>query len=523
MITPSSLKFYVYPPSSAQSTTNITQIPTAELTDVSDIMVQTGWQIQTQYSRQSDTAIFYFEVEVPYDPVSDSYGNYTLPILPLSQYMFYNVTTSTVIAAGLVVNVLTYYEYPNLLKFEVETQGWQSYLAKAVTVSTWSGMTAGQILLAVLQPNASGQTPYGIIAKSINNGGYVYDDYGPTYAAGSANNPHQGLVQFNGVALQDVTTQLQKLASVSTVWGCYVDSNANLHFGPAETENATTVILTASLTSEGSTIYAAPKRDGQLYYEYDATDMRNNIILTGSQISVRRSEEFIVGVAGPPWQLLFTPDQNAGESSISVSTPSQVYQEAVLGYSVPVIATVGPYANPPESEFQFYTDSTGSYLGLGTLNQSGSVIPGELTGNQLSLGSTVRFSYTYPSVVLGTVQAPYMSDNPYVGPNNGVWSEIINDSSIGNLSSIQNRGLREIVEYGYPSETLTCTLSEAFTGHIRAGDVITVQLSFIPDSQNNYILGLSDNFIVTSCTMQASQAGAGYFTYNITAMRLFTL
>lgn len=473
--------------------------------------------IQTQWGRKGDQATFYLS----YDPTIVTVS----PAPVLSQILVYDVTNSLTIFAGLISNPMTYFIAPTLHSLEIQCQGFQPYLAKAVTISTWSGITGGQVLMNILNPSAQGVTPYGVKAQSVTNGGFIYDDApGLGYGAGSANNPYLGIVSFNGTTIQDVLTQLQKLVSVTEVWGSYVDYSGNLHFEPglakAPVASITDQELSTVSATEGNFAW-----DSQAYYQFDASDMRNNIILTGSGISQRASEKFIVGVGGPPWTLLFNPSQTSGTSRVTVRTPTQVYQEQVQGYSQPLVATVGPYANPAQTDFQYYVEGGVTYLGLGLLLNSGSYIPGTLTNAELSLGSEVTFSYTYPAVVLGTVPAPYIQEgaNPYTGPNNGVWTEIINDSNLGNINSIQNRGMREIVEYGYPQESFYFTVSEAFLGIINAGDIITISAQFAPDSTNGYTLGLTDNFMVTESNISASQNGAGYRTHQLTALRLFML
>lgn len=516
MINPQ-VELYVKYPGESYSTTIITY-GDANAINLTAYFQQTNWNINTQWGRQSDTATFY----LTYEP-KDNPSN-TLLVPPLSQILVYDSTNNVTIFAGLVNDVMQYFLSPTLYQVELQCSGWQPYLAKAVTVSTWSGLTAGQVLLKILNPDSQGKTAYGVIAKSVTNGGFIYDDYpAGGYGAGSNSNPYTGILSFNGTTIQDVLTQLIKVASVTEVWGAYVDLQGNMHFQPGLT-GSNTVTITDDVTQEGSTTLGHIDWDQQAYYEFNATDMRNNIILTGNSLSVRKSERLIVGVGGPPWQLLFTPDQTAGTSTISVRTPQDVYNEAVLGYNTPTIATVGPAANPPQTDFQFYTDANGvPWLGLGTLLSAGSYIAGELTGSQLSLGSEVNFSYKYPSTVLATVQAPYFNNNPYTGPNDGIWTEIINDSTLGDLTSIQNRGVREIVEYGYPTETFVFNTGEDFLGHISAGDVITITADFMPNSANNYTLGFTDQFVVSQCVCQASSKGGGFRTYQITAQRLFVL
>ena len=105
----------------------------------------------------------------------------------------------------------------------------------------------------------------------------------------------------------------------------------------------------------------------------------------------------------------------------------------------------------------------------------------------------------------------------YTGPNAGVYQMYLSDSTLTNAQMAYSRAGAELQQFALCEEKLSCTISADWPGHIRTGWACYVMLSSVPDSRNNWNLGLNDYFVVIQNQIRGI-AGA-YREYDLVLVR----
>jgi hypothetical protein len=93
----------------------------------------------------------------------------------------------------------------------------------------------------------------------------------------------------------------------------------------------------------------------------------------------------------------------------------------------------------------------------------------------------------------------------------------LSDSTLTNAQMAYSRAGAELQQFALCEEKLSCTISADWPGHIRTGWACYVMLSSVPDSRNNWNLGLNDYFVVIQNQIRGI-AGA-YREYDLVLVR----
>lgn len=439
--------------------------------DVTPYVVQDGWSIAQNWSRQGDTASFTLVDEHPVrSQLSFTVGTLatvTLTDLGLGQTLF----------SGVVPKPQFKIDGPNLATWQLDCVDW-AYLSDRVLVSgDYSNYSADALAILI-----TGQANCGIAAASTASGGYV------------SPGPPIPRVQFNNDTLTAAWTKISKLASLTGTYGWYVDENRNLHFYPVTSAPSSGWTFTDNISQVAAnpTTYA-PYLNDTLAYEWDATSIRNTVVVRGANYSQQQTDLFVGNGSQASFPLTFVPDSN----NISQATLT------VGGASKTVSAETGSNAT---TAWSIVKNAAGQWF----LQPNTDPTPASST--------VISFTYPFLQPVVSQTSDPTSVARFKALPNGGVFAYYIADSSLPTLYAAQQRGQREVATYSQPTERIQLDVPQTFTGHFRAGQTITVANGVIPDSQNNMVAGINAKFLVLQCRINGDQGL--YRTYQVTAARI---
>jgi hypothetical protein len=431
--------------------------------------------INQNFGRQGDTASF-----VLLDDWSGQ-ANPSFHIPVLSQIKLYDNTIGTTLFAGVVTDPQLLPTAPRLNEWDLSCVDYTYYADNAIVQGIFVGQSVDQILVALTE-----QANCGINAATVANGGYV------------APGPVLPNFVLNYKTLSDAWRQLATLAGQVTPYGWYVDEFRNLHFYDATTAIASGVTFTTSPTSSGlgSTTEAHYDWDQTCTYEWDGTSIRNHILVqgatqtitAGSVLTTNPTQTWVGNGWQQAWQLAYTLTGSPSLYVNGVSTAVTVVNAGATG----------------SGTWQMQQNSIGAWS---LVNTAGAP----------AAGVVIKLWYSYQVPVVASAN-DYPSQAAYTGPNRGVMSEFISDSSLSTTSMALARAQRERTEYGVAVERITFTTTEDWFGWIRAGETCTVVNQFVPDSAHSYSWGLTDTFIVVANTVSFGRGG--YRTMQPTAVRL---
>jgi hypothetical protein len=427
--------------------------------------------ITQNFGRQGDTAVFGLVDEYTTTP------NYHIPVL--SQIKLVDNSISTTLFAGVVNDPVLVVTGANRNEWTLNCTDYTFYADNADVQGLFNNLSVDQIVVLL-----TAQANCGITAATIKNGGFV------------APAPVLTQAQLNWGTLASAWRTLAQLAGSSTPYGWYVDGNRALHFYDASTAINSGVTCTTAPTAAGSTTEAHIALDGSFGYEWDGTTIHNKIIVQGANQTIftntAKSPTDVWRANGvqTAWPLRYTA------ISASKLTVSGVSTNVVLNST----------GTPSTNAWAIEQNSFGQWF-LVALSP-----PDE--------GDTIRLWYSYQVPVIAQAQDK-ASQATYTGPNGGVFSEYINDSSLTTVQMALARALRERTEYAYAVERATFTITEEFVGWIRSGYTFQYVNRFVPDSQTGYTWGINDTFLCTGNTINwGSTNNSPYRTMSITAVRV---
>lgn len=449
--------------------------------DLTQYLEQDTWTITQQWSRQGDTATFYLVDEHP--SITEGGVSLTFTVQPLSQVVFVDNTLGVTLFSGL----CTYPELtrpgPNLAYWELQCTDWTYLSDRALVQLDTSNMTTDQIVLAAVANANCG------INAALAPAGFVYP--GPLVV--------RAKYIFN--TLSAALTNTVQLAATYTSWGWYIDENRNLHFYPLANAPVSGITFSDNLTAQiggnspVSTTFGFYDVDNFMY-GWDATQMRNRAVVRGSTYFVAQVDTFVGNGSQTAWPLTQAPDTTAISSiNLKVAGVTQTVS-AQLGTSQTTAFVIQPNLSG-----QWFLQVNGSF---------GS-IPGA--------GASIVMKYKYVAPNIAEVTAPASIAKYASLPNRGVFSVYIADTNLQSLEAAQLRGQTEVHTFGYPEDRVQFYTTDDWPGHIRAGELFTFINSSTPDFYNGGSVGINDTFIVVQLTIQASDKGAGYRVYQITAAR----
>lgn len=429
--------------------------------------------ITQNFGRQGDTATFV---------LVDSYNstpNFTIPVF--SQVKLVDNTAGQTLFAGVCNDPVFAPISPNFNEWQLGCTDYTFYADNAIVHGTFIGETVDQIVVQLTQ-----QANCGITAKTIRNGGYVAP--GPTLAS----------FVMNYGTLSDAWRKLSQLAGQTTPYGWYVDENRNLHFYDASTAISSGVTFTTTPTSGGlgSLTQAHYDWDSSCTYEWDGSSVRNQILVQGASQTITHGP---VSSTAPTDTWLGNGSQTSWPLRYTVTgTPILHVNRVATSIEVVNAGAVGTFT------WQVQQNQRGGWF---LTNTSGAP----------SSGTKIQIWYDYqvPIVARANDRA---SQAQYTGPNGGVFTEYINDSSLSTVPMALARAQRERTEYAFAAERINFTTTEDWLGWIRSGQTCTIVNRYIPDSQNGYNPGINDTFIITGNSVSFSNGG--YRKMALTGIRI---
>lgn len=447
--------------------------PGGSATDYTSYLAYTGanqqMTITQSFGRQGDTALF---------PLVDEYA--TTPhfhIEPMSQVKLVDNNIGKTLFAGVVTAPAQCVEGTNLNEWDLSCTDYTLYADNAIVRGIFYGQTADEILISL-----TAQANCGISAAATSAGGYVAP--APVLAS--------YILNFN--TLSYAWRQLATLAAQSTPYGWYVDENRALHFIDQTTAISSGVTFTTSPTVAGSATEGHIALDTQNAYAWDGTTIRNRVMVQGATQTITygsyttspATDTWLADGVTQSWPLRYTV------------TGSPVLQAGGVLVSVTVVANGGTASGAWVVE---QNNSGGWFL-------HASAAP--------AAGTTIRIWYDYQVPIVAQA-SDAASQAAYTGPNGGVFTEFISDSSLTSMPMALSRAQRERTEYAFAAERFTFNTTEEWTGWVRAGETCAINNRFAWDTQSSS-WGVNGTFIVTANRVTFGRGG--YRTCQVTAVRL---
>lgn len=398
------------------------------------------------------------------------------------------------------------------------------YADTAVGQGLYAGVTADNIMVDITHKC----TP-AIKAELAADGGHVYPG------------PNIPLARLSYDQLSSHWTNISTLATQSGIFGWYVDPQRNLWFYDQSRAIPSNVIVTDIIGQQVNYEYAVCGIDinNPMTYEWDGTTFYTRCVVEGALVTKTFDRSKAVKGTIPPtdswissgnqssWPLSYQPDI----TSASLKTAAGLSTTTKAGLALVVIG--GSAANalqvalgnatssgnvyevdyydgstPVTTPFQIAQDATTGVWYLQVTPGIG-FIPGP--------GVQINLFYKYQAPV--TAQADLSRQQELIGgPNDGVFSEYISDTSLTSVPAALNRATAQLQEYGFPQERLTFYTPASWVGWFRCGQSFTLHTRYIPDSQNNFNPGFVGQFFITQ--MQVQFTNGGYRQVQVTAVRI---
>lgn len=430
----------------------------------------TGQQLQIgqNFGRQGDTAVI---------PLVDEYD--TTPnighIAAMSQVRLVdNNLGGKVLFAGLVTDPALVVTGPNRNEWVLNCTDYTFYADKAVVRGIFTGARVDDMVVSL-----TAQANCGITAAETSAGGFVAP--GPQIARAS----------FGWKSLSDAWRTLATLAGSVVPFGWYVDENLALHFFDQTRAPSSGVTFTTTPTTGLSATEGHFALDSSFQYEWDATSLENRILVQGATQTISANtagaatDVFYGDGVTTAWAMRGTM-AGAGPLKLTINGVPEVVGVANSGAT---------WITAKNANGQWFLS----------------------TASAPPAGSTILLWYDSQIPVIAQVN-DYASQATYAGPNGGVFSAYISDSSLTTAPMALARAQQERNEYAFAVERITFNTTEDWIGWVRSGDLITVDCLFIPDSRRGYARGVNDTFLVIQ--NQVEFGPGGYRTMQITAVRL---
>lgn len=428
--------------------------------------------ITQHFGRQGDTAAF---------PLVDEYTttpNFHIPV-DSQVKLVDNTAGGIALFAGVCTDPVLDVTGPNRNEWLLSCTDYTFYADNAIVHGQFIGQTVDQIVIALTQ-----QANCGISAATIAAGGFV------------APGPQLASFVLNYTTLSSAWRKLAQLAGQVTPYGWYVDENRHLHFYDATTAINSGVTFTTSPTGTGGSLTEGHISTGSNGYEWDGTSIRNRILVQGANQTITHGP---VATTAPTDTWLGNGYQTSWPLRYTV-TGSPTLQ--VNGVTTPV--TVVSAGSTSTATWQIVQNAIGAWSLTTTAAAPGA-------------GVVLQIWYDYEAPVVAQAN-DYPSQTTYTGPNGGVYTEYINDTSLTTVPMALARAMRERQEYAFAAERATFTTTEDWLGWVRAGETCQIVNQFVPDAANSYAWGINAPFIVISNNVTFGQGG--YRTAQITAIRI---
>lgn len=426
--------------------------------------------ISQHFGRQGDSATL---------PLVDEYLTTPSVVIPVdSQVKLVDNLAGVTLFAGVCNTPAFNVTGTNLNEWALQCTDYTFYADNQIVHGQFIGQTVDQIVVALTQ-----QANCGITAATIANGGFV------------APGPQLASFVLNYATLSDAWRRLAQLAGQVTPYGWFVDENRALHFFDASTAISSGVTFTTTPTGAGGFLTEGHILADGFSYEWDGKSIRNRVLVQGANQTINYGTTS--NAPTDTWRADGT--QNSWPLRFTV-TGSPVLQ--VNGVTTPV--TVVQAGSTGTGTWQVAQNSVGGWFLTNTVAPPGA-------------GVILKVWYNYLAPVVAQAQ-DYGSQAAYNGPNGGVYSLYINDTSLTTVPMALARAMRERTEYSYAAERINFSTSPDFLGWVRAGETCQIVNRYVPDSRNSYLPGINGTFLVISNNV--SFGAGGYRTCSITAVRL---
>lgn len=430
---------------------------------------QNQMSITQNFGRQGDTATFI---------LTDDWQGRTSPnfVIPVeSQVTLFDNTANQSLFAGVVTMPTLVVRSANLNEWVLQCTDYTYYADSAYVAGTFNGYTIDKIIVAL-----TNQANCGITAATVANGGFVH--------------PAPSLARYaiDYTKLSSVWRSLSQLASISTPYGWYVDQNRALHFFDPTTAINSGITFTTSPTIAGSLTEGHIARSG-FRYDFDGTLIANRILVKGSNQTILTNRK---GSPTGSWRADGTQDSWGLKFTVT-GTPTLKLN------GVATSVTVVKAGSSSTAKWQVTQNANGQwYLTARTAPSSGTVI---------------HIWYDYQIPVLGKAD-DIPSQQTYTGPNHGIFTKLVNDSSILTVDMAIARAQRERTEYAFAAERTTFESTEEFFGYLRAGYTFTYDNALVNDTRRGNAWGINGSFLCTANTVGFRKGG--YRKMTITGVRI---
>lgn len=422
--------------------------------DLSDQLAYDGTQgqltITQNFGRQGDTATI--------TVVDEFVGTPTFSIKVLSDVLLRDTAIGTALFAGVITDVQLAVTGPNRNEWILQCTDYTFYADNATVACNYGTATVGAIVASLTNSARCGVT------ASLAPSGFV--ESGPTIEGGYAS---------AGGSLSDSWKALAQLAGGQTPFGWYVDENRALHF----TSAAVSSKPVAAFSTDPADGLGQVLLDGQFTYEWDATSMHNRVTVAGGTTTIKASTDvapvdlWLADGIATAWPLRYAPASGLRLAVQSVTLP---------------VSLVQPGGTVPSDQWSVQINASGvAFLVAPAAPES---------------GVSIELWYDYSESVMLTIDNT-ASQVTYPGPNSGVLSEYISDSSLTTAGAVSARADQELAEYAWPVERVTFTSADSWTGWARAGQLITLTNQMIPHD-SGYLDG---TFLIIQNTVRFTQAG----------------
>ena len=490
--------------------------------DVAPFLSWSGATMQTNISsnfgRQGDTAQI-----VLVDDYSASVAGFDVPsntphffIRPFSQIVLTDVGAQSqpakgIIFAGLVTDPQWRWTAPGRVEWILQCVDFTYYADTSIVQGEYAGLTADYIMVDITT-----KANCGIIAKRVADGGHVYP--GPTIP----------VANLNYGALSDAWDIITKLASQSQIFGWFVDGNRELWFYPTAMSLSSGVTVTDTPAGNVPSITECHIDSSLAYsmtYEWDATTFYTRCVVEGATIThsyeaskarkgeIPPTDSWVGNGVQTSWPLSYQPEVTSTTLKAAAGIVSTVGQTTITGAPYLTVGGVAQSVSINDgtsaitTPYQFVQATNG----LWTLQVTRGV------GATPSAGTSLKLWYRYkmPIIAIANLAGQQRAIG---GPNDGIFSELVSDTTLVTSSSAFARAQATLKEYGAPQERFTFYTDASWLGWFRCGQTFALHASQIPNSANGYTVGLVGTFFVIQQMVIFRQGG--FRTTQVTAIRL---
>lgn len=422
---------------------------------------QDQWSLSQDWGRQGDTASFILTDEFKTLP------NFAVP--PMSTVELRDLNLGVLLFGGLTSQPKSYRSSPNLMTWTLMCSSPAVYLQNRIVSSDYSGWTADAIVRDMLA-----QANCGITGNHVMPGPIIDHFKGLNHTVTQA------------------LTKLCHLASTTSTYGWWVDGASDLHFAATTQADAqpSGITLTDRVTAPASNTKGYYETDSQTYYQWDSSSLRTRILVQGGAITRTTTEQFVGDGTTRTFHLAYPVQTNPFNATVQVNGVTALVSDQT-GATTPWLLVQGA-------------------PGVWTLSTQ----PG---GAPPASGAIVAVTYDYVTPVVAQVQSS-AGIAAATGPNQGLFDTLITDSTLTGLEPAQARALRELEEYALSQERVVLVTTEDWPGWLTVGQSFQFQNGFFADSQNGYLPGINDTFLVVQ--MRASGVAGGFRTCTVTGVRV---